>query len=374
MQEHHLNPTPRDSAALAPLPAVARAWSTGHSVQLYEGSEFLVRTVGDFLLEGIRVGQPTLVIATPEHRSGIVQHLRASLVDVDLLVEDGLLAVLDASDTLGRFMKDGSPDPSRFEEVVGSALRQLTRDHMYVIVRAYGEMVDVLWKQGNISGAIALEDLWNDIAQRHRFDLLCAYSMSNFARESASEGFAAICGQHRHVAPTESYLHAQDADRLLQIAVLQQRAAALEDEVRRRMALARELEDTLARRRSVDEELQRRERELRDFLENGLEPMHWVNAQGIIVWANRAELEMLGYGRDEYLGRHVGEFHADPPVIDSILARLLRGEELRNVPVRLRRKDGSLRQVLVSSNVYWQDGKFIHTRCFSRDITDLNLG
>jgi len=367
-------PTPRDSAALAPLPAVARAWATGHSVQLYEGSEFLVRTVGDFLLEGIRVGQPALVIATPEHQAGIVKQLRASLIDVDMLVQDGLLVMLDAADTLGRFMTDGSPDASRFEDTVGSILRQLTRDHTYVIVRAYGEMVDVLWKQGNISAAIALEDLWNDIARRHRFDLLCAYAMSNFARESASEGFAAVCGQHRHVAPTESYLHAQDADRLRQIAVLQQRAAALEEEVRQRVALARELEDTMTRRRSVEEELQRRERELRDFLENGLEPMHWVSAQGTILWANRAELDMLGVSREEYIGRHIAEFYADRSEIDGILARLLRGEELRNVPVRLRRKDGACRHVLVSSNVYWQDGKFIHTRCFSRDITDLTLG
>jgi PAS domain S-box-containing protein len=332
-----------------------------------------VNTVGEFLLEGIRVGQPVLVIARPEHREGFVAYLRERLVDVDQLVHDGLLSLLDAEQTLSRFMSGSTPDPFKFEQVVGSALRTMTRSQIYVVVRAYGEMVDLLWKQGNVSGAIALEDLWNDLAKRHRFDLLCAYEMSNFAHESATDGFTAICGQHGHVAPTESYLHAQESDRLRQIAVLQQRAAALEDAVRERMVLARELEETLARRRSVEDELQRRERELRDFMENGLEPMHWVGAQGTILWANRAELAMLGYAREEYIGRHIAEFHADRAVIDDVLNRLQRGEELRNVPARVRCKDGSTRQVLISSNVYWQDGKFIHTRCFSRDVTDVSL-
>jgi PAS domain S-box-containing protein len=173
------------------------------------------------------------------------------------------------------------------------------------------------------------------------------------------------------VAPTESYVHAQEPDRLRQIAVLQQRAVALEADLLERAAVVRALEETIARRRAVEDELQRRERELRDFLENGLEPMHWVGPQGTILWANRAELAMLGYTRDEYVGRHIADFHADRAVIDDILGRLQRGEELRNVTARLRAKDGSIRTVLISSNVFWQDGKFIHTRCFSRDITDL---
>ncbi|MEP7191153.1 MAG: PAS domain-containing sensor histidine kinase, partial [Roseiflexaceae bacterium] len=126
----------------------------------------------------------------------------------------------------------------------------------------------------------------------------------------------------------------------------------------------------ITERRQSEELLQRREQELTDFFENATVGLHWVGQDGMILWANRAELELLGYTQEEYFGRHIAEFHADPDVINDILMRLKRGEELHNYEARLRCKDGSIRYVLISSNVHWQDGRFIHTRCFTRDITD----
>jgi PAS domain S-box-containing protein len=120
----------------------------------------------------------------------------------------------------------------------------------------------------------------------------------------------------------------------------------------------------------AQEHLRRAERELRDFVDNATVGMHWVGPDGIILWANRAELEMLGYSRDEYIGRHIAEFHADPPAIEDILRRLTKGETLHEYSARLRCKDGSVRDVLINSNVLWEGGKFIHTRCFTRDITE----
>jgi PAS domain S-box-containing protein len=79
---------------------------------------------------------------------------------------------------------------------------------------------------------------------------------------------------------------------------------------------------------------------------------------------------MLGYSRDEYIGRHIGEFYDDRSVIDDMLARLARGETLRDWPARMRCKDGSLRDVLVSSNALFEGGELVHTRCFTRDVTD----
>ena len=116
--------------------------------------------------------------------------------------------------------------------------------------------------------------------------------------------------------------------------------------------------------------LRRGEQKLRDFVENASIGMHWVGADGIVLWANRTELEMLGYSREEYIGHHITEFHADRPVIDDILQRLTNRETLHEYEVRLRCKDGSIRHVLVSSNVLWEDDKFVHTRCFTRDITE----
>ena len=107
-----------------------------------------------------------------------------------------------------------------------------------------------------------------------------------------------------------------------------------------------------------------------DFFENASIGLHCVGADGIILRANRVELEMLGYSPEEYIGHHIAEFHADRPVIDDILECLTRGETLRDCSARLRCKDGSIRDVLINSNVLFEDGKFIHTRCFTRDITD----
>jgi PAS domain S-box-containing protein len=118
-------------------------------------------------------------------------------------------------------------------------------------------------------------------------------------------------------------------------------------------------------------EWRRLEQELSDFFENASIASHWVGPDGIIQRANRAELEMLGYRREEYVGRHIADFHVDSAAIDDMLARLARGETLENYPARLRRKDGSICDVLVSSNVLFEDGKFIHTRSFTRDVTEL---
>jgi len=108
---------------------------------------------------------------------------------------------------------------------------------------------------------------------------------------------------------------------------------------------------------------------LDEFFENAAMPMHWVGADGTILRANRAELELLGYKRDEYIGRNITEFHVDPEAIADILRRLKRGETLREYPARLRRKDGTVKEVRITSNVNWHDERFVHTRCFTRDVT-----
>jgi PAS domain S-box-containing protein len=118
------------------------------------------------------------------------------------------------------------------------------------------------------------------------------------------------------------------------------------------------------------EELRRRERELADFIENASVGLHWVGADGTILWANQAELDLLGYTREEYIGRKINEFHADRDVIGDILRRLTNKETLHDYEARLKCKDGSVRHVLINSNVMWEEDRFVHTRCFTRDITE----
>lgn len=124
--------------------------------------------------------------------------------------------------------------------------------------------------------------------------------------------------------------------------------------------------------KAMEEEVRQKSSDLEDFFENSAIGLHIVSGEGIIVRANKAELHLLGYTEDEYIGRHIAEFHADAHVIGDILHRLSCGGRLERYPARLRAKDGSIRHVLITSNSRFRDGKFVNTRCFTTDVTDLH--
>jgi PAS domain S-box-containing protein len=126
----------------------------------------------------------------------------------------------------------------------------------------------------------------------------------------------------------------------------------------------------ITERKKAEKALRRNESYLRDLVEHASVGLHWVGPDGMILWANQTELDMLGYQREEYIGHHITEFHADATVIEDILARLTSGETLHEYEARLRHKNGSIRQVLISSNALFEDDKFVHTRCFTHDITE----
>jgi PAS domain S-box-containing protein len=126
----------------------------------------------------------------------------------------------------------------------------------------------------------------------------------------------------------------------------------------------------ITERKRAEETARRAEQEFRDFVENASLGMHRLDADGIIVWANRTEMEMLGFSREEYIGRHIAEFHVNRPLIENILQRLTNRETLLDCEAQLRRKDGSVRHVIINSNVLWDGDRFVHTRCFTRDITE----
>jgi PAS domain S-box-containing protein len=109
--------------------------------------------------------------------------------------------------------------------------------------------------------------------------------------------------------------------------------------------------------------------DLEDFFENAAVGLHIIDHNGFIVRANRAELTMLGYPAEEYIGRHISAFHMDPSVIEDVLTRLGRGEEIISFPARLRAADGSVRHGLITSNGQFRNGKFVNTRCVTIDVT-----
>ena len=126
----------------------------------------------------------------------------------------------------------------------------------------------------------------------------------------------------------------------------------------------------ITERKRIEQALQQSEKKYREFAETASIALHWVSSDGTIIWANRAELEMLGYCSEEYIGHNISEFHADAPVLEDILNRLFRGDRIKEYEARLRAKDGSLRQVIIDSSALFEDGKFVHTRCFTRDISE----
>ncbi len=117
------------------------------------------------------------------------------------------------------------------------------------------------------------------------------------------------------------------------------------------------------------ETILRNEEELRDFIEGASVGLHWVGPDGTILWANQADLDLLGYSADEYIGHSIREFHADLNVAEDLVQRLVRGETLNNYEARLRSKSGAIRHVSIASDTSWRDGRFSHSRCFIRDIS-----
>ncbi|HEX2165723.1 MAG TPA: ATP-binding protein [Longimicrobiales bacterium] len=228
-----------------------------HVVQFYEESDYLCQVVADFLVAGLSNGDPAIVIATEEHRVAIVSQMQSRGVDIEHARVQGRLTLLDARTTLESLMGNGAPDAALFESVIGEVVSPAGTGGKRACL--YGEMVDLLWRDGLQDGAIQLESMWNGLAERHSFRLLCAYAMDNFASASDAERFMEICRQHDHALPTERYSLRNGATQLLHISELQQRAKALESELEYRTKLEAQLLDALQER----DELLHRERAAR---------------------------------------------------------------------------------------------------------------
>jgi len=232
-----------------------------HAVQFYKKQSFLAGVISDYVAEGLRQGEAAVVIATPAHRRAVLAQLGRKGIEVQQAKATGMLTMLDAGETLSTFMRDNLPDRSLFTRQIGAVIEKCGHTGNGASVRAYGEMVDLLWGDSNPEAAIALEEMWNDLASTHTFSLLCAYAIDGFASASDAESFRAICGTHTRVVPTEDYLSHDDESRLIEISLLQQRAASLEAEVKQKLTLEQELRDTVL-------ELVERQRERDALLES----------------------------------------------------------------------------------------------------------
>jgi signal transduction histidine kinase len=231
-----------------------------HSVQFYGEDSSLLEESSRFIGTHLVTGDAAVVIATKAHRDGIAQRLESRGLDLFVAVAKGRYIALDAAETLARFMRNGRPDAKLFGDVIGGILAKAaaaTTGGDAPGIAAFGEMVALLWAEGNAEAAVRLEQLWNDLAQNFLpFSLHCAYPISDFDRGAHGELFLEICKKHSHVIPVESYTALiGDEARLRSISQLQQKAQALENE----MAERKQVEETL-RQTKADLELQVEER------------------------------------------------------------------------------------------------------------------
>jgi excisionase family DNA binding protein len=254
------------SVALGGLQAAERHWvevDGGHTVVFYDQEPFLLDSVTEFFAPGLRADDLCVLVATPDHRARVEARLEAGGIHLDQARGAGRYVAVDAAEMLSRFMVGDTPDPGRFSQAALGYL-ELARGRR---VRIFGEMVALLLAAGSEQAALRLEALWNDLQQRHAFSLLCGYGIQQFGSDGLGSALASACAQHACVVPAESYSAQPDADaRLRQVAMLQQKAAALEAEVAERKRVQEQLQLALAAERAARDAAETALRSRNEFL------------------------------------------------------------------------------------------------------------
>jgi hypothetical protein len=176
-----------------------------HAVRFYENDKSLTQIVAQFLSDGLAAGNPGIVVATPTHRGAILKELVAKSLDVVQLQRSHDLVLLDAEQILSMVMSNGKPEAEAFNNSMCEVIKTSCRGRPDCTVRVYGEMVDVLWKNGQQEAAIRLEMLWNQLANTQAFSLLCGYAMGQFYKDA---DFQEVCRHHTHVVSADGEMSA----------------------------------------------------------------------------------------------------------------------------------------------------------------------
>jgi PAS domain S-box-containing protein len=300
----------------APIAVAERhALDSAHTVQFYSEDAFLLDDLSRFVGSALAEGDAAIVIATEVHRRGVAQRLKERGLDVSVPLKQGRYVELDAAETLSKFMVDGWPDAARLAQVIGGVIEAARtaaggKDRH---VAAFGEMVALLCEQGKAQAAIRLEQLWNELAQSQRFSLRCAYSMKTFGRPDDGEALFKICLEHTHVLPSEDYAALTDEEeRSRHVALLQQKALALESEIKHR------------------KEAEKASRFLAAIVESCDDGIASKDLNGIVTSWNPSAERIFGYKAEEMIGQPITriippELHPDE---QQILEKIRRGERI----------------------------------------------
>jgi hypothetical protein len=190
---------------------LASAGPRDHIVQLYQDQQFLNRAVCRFAAGAIANGEGVILVPTSAHWEAFRPRLEVEGVDVKGALARGQLTVVDADDLLPRFMKDSMPDAPVFLGLAADVIASARGGGQYPKVRWWGEMVNVLWEQGNVAASMSLEDQFDRLAKHHEIAIFCSFVMDNFQSEVHSRLLPRLGTNHSHLIPVEDYARLERA-------------------------------------------------------------------------------------------------------------------------------------------------------------------
>ena len=184
-------------------PRGERFWSelasSDHSVQIYGDDRSFMDALEGYVSSGLSKREGVIVLATASHLHELEKRLRAKWLDVDRARWEDRYIALQAQETLSLFVEGGVVDEQRFTEIVTRLLAR-ARGGAGRNVRAFGEMVALLWAQGQCAAAIELEVLWSKLQSVEQFPLFCAYPRTGFGT-NASASIQSVCAAHSRIIP-----------------------------------------------------------------------------------------------------------------------------------------------------------------------------
>ena len=166
----------------------------GHVVQFYGHEEELADRVAGYLLGALQHGGVAVVIATAAHRRAFEARLTRAGVDVAAAARAGTYWTLDAGDAVRTLTAGGQLDRGVFDRVIGRLIADA--GHGERPVRAYGEMVALLWDAGLVNDAVQLEEMWSSLGLTRPFSLFCSYPARSVTGDGHLEAFAEVCRLH----------------------------------------------------------------------------------------------------------------------------------------------------------------------------------
>lgn len=164
-----------------------------HVVQIYENDGIFLDALTGFVGGGINGGECVIVIATENHLNALNSRLRDYGISIDTLINDDRYIPVEAEEVLSKFMVDEWPDEKLFMQTISSLLiRGQSKGRQ---IRAFGEMVALLWAKGMNGATVRLEYLWNKYCEQNEFCLFCAYPKTGFTQD-INESIMNICSCH----------------------------------------------------------------------------------------------------------------------------------------------------------------------------------